>query len=93
MLVSIPCFCSASHARMPSHVEAICRASESQAIESLPGNISLHLPRSTFDQERAKLQVVRHIPELSGDDGNPTNRILCKAPHWQAHTRVKAEWL
>ena len=24
MLVEMPCFCSTSHARMPSHVDAIC---------------------------------------------------------------------
>lgn len=31
MLVSMPCFCSASQARMPSHVDAICRKPEDQS--------------------------------------------------------------
>ena len=31
MLVSMPCFCSASQARMPSHVDAICRKPEVQS--------------------------------------------------------------
>ncbi len=34
MLVSIPCFCSASQARMPSHVDAICRVAEFQRRET-----------------------------------------------------------
>ena len=28
MLQSMPCFCSASHARMPSQVDAICMATK-----------------------------------------------------------------
>jgi hypothetical protein len=33
MLVSTPCFCSSSHARMPSHVDAICISEHAQTVK------------------------------------------------------------
>ena len=75
MLVSIPCFCSASHARMPSHVEAICRAYEVRPLLHCL-TTSLSTSRSTYNQDWAKLQVACQSPALHGD-GKPSNRIRC----------------
>ena len=57
MLVSMPCFWSSSHARMPSHVEAIYRASERQAVQALPSGISFFPHRASLSPGKAEHQV------------------------------------
>ena len=57
MLVSMPCFWSSSHARMPSHVEAIYRASERQAVQALPNGISFFPIGQAYHQARPNIRL------------------------------------